>query len=286
MTSTVSEQSEQTEQWGADFFGGLNEMPPEAVDGIAQILEAMGTEPGFQSARRALLEGLELRPGAAVLEAGCGTGSALGDLIAHVGTAGTVRGVDPTAGFVEAARRRAAAAGAGNATYEIGDIRDLPVAANSFDAAFCDKVLIHAGPAVAALGELKRVTCPGGRVGALEWLPYFALSSTRPDLVARLNGMFRQALYDYDVSANLARRFRAVGLVDVHTRAFLAQSAGLDEHPFWRAFLVAQMPMFVHAGLLAAEEAEALVADLEERNAAGEFSGSFIIHICVGTKPV
>src|SRR5712692_1820453 len=82
--------------WGADFFGGLNEMPDEAVGGIGQILEAMGSEPGFHAARRALLQDLGLQPGSAVLEAGCGTGLSLPDVLSAIGPAGQLHGIDPT----------------------------------------------------------------------------------------------------------------------------------------------------------------------------------------------
>ena len=37
--------------WGSDFFGTLNEMPPEPVNGIGHILEAMSTLPAFRDAR-------------------------------------------------------------------------------------------------------------------------------------------------------------------------------------------------------------------------------------------
>jgi hypothetical protein len=31
--------------WGSDFFGALNDLPPEPVTGIGHILEAMATLP-------------------------------------------------------------------------------------------------------------------------------------------------------------------------------------------------------------------------------------------------
>jgi len=273
------------EDWAADFFGEVNQMPAEAVTGLDGILGAMGTEPGFKAARRALLRDLRLKAGKTVFEAGCGSGAALPDLIDLMGREARITATDPTTGFVELATKRALEAEAKNARYAVGDIRDIQQTDGSFDAAFCDKVLIHAGPASAALSELVRVTKSGGRVGALEWMPYFVLGSTRPDLVARFNGMLRQAVYDYNVSANLARLLHESGLVDVEERATLASTTGLDGHPFWRAFLIHQLPMFIHAGLLADEEARAFADDLEALSARGEFSGSFIIHTAAGTKP-
>src|SRR5437868_13413007 len=124
----------------------------------------MGTEPGFRAARLAVLRDLRLRDGTGVLEAGCGTGVALPDLLEVGGPNLNIIGVDPTEAFVTRARERAERLGARQATYKVGDIRALPLDSDSsLDAAFCEKVLIHAGPTSAALGELLRVVRPGGR---------------------------------------------------------------------------------------------------------------------------
>jgi hypothetical protein len=53
---------------------------------------------------------------------------------------------------------------------------------------------------------------------------------------------------------------------------------------FWRAFIVHQMPMFIEVGLIEEATAQAFLADLEELNAEGEFSASFIVQAAVGTK--
>lgn len=278
-------QSIAQQEWGADFFGTLNELPPEPVTGIGHILEAMGTLPTFHDARRWVLGNLGMAPGSALLEAGCGTGVALTEILTVVGSSGRVQGIDPTHAFVEEARHRAEQHGASNARYDIGDIRSIASAAGEFDAAFCDKVLIHAGPPRAALGEMARVTRPGGRIGAIEWFPSFILSATRPEAADAFNAIFTKATYDYPVSANLARHFHAAGLRDVQTEAFLAHTSSLDAHPFWRAFIVHQMPMFVHAGLIGEGITQTFLADLEELEARGEFSASFVVQAAVGVVP-
>jgi ubiquinone/menaquinone biosynthesis C-methylase UbiE len=273
-----------TSDWGSDFFGTLNEMPPEPVNGIGHILEAMSTLPAFRDARRWVLRNLGISQGSSVIEAGCGNAAALPDILSVVGTEGRVVGIDPTIAFVESARTRASQLGVHKARFEVSDIRAIPSADGEFDAAFCDKVLIHAGPPKAALGEMVRVTRGAGRVGAIEWLPFFAMSSSQPAALDTFNDIFRKAVYEYFISCNLARHFRAAGLRDVVTEAFLAHTANLDAHPFWRAFIVQQMPMFIFAGLIEEAPARAFLADIEELNAKGEFSVSFIVQAAVGTK--
>jgi ubiquinone/menaquinone biosynthesis C-methylase UbiE len=273
------------QEWRSDFFGGLNQMPPEPVGLIAQVLEAMATEPAFHTARRALFRDLGLGPGSRVLEGGCGTGAALPDLLETVGASGRIVGTDVTEAFLAQARERAGRLGAKNAEYLSADVRALPQEDGAFDAAFCDKVLLHVGPPRAVLGELVRVTRPGGRVGALEWQPHFTLSTTRPELEAKFNGVFRAAVCDFQACPNLGRYLREAGLRDVVTRAYLAHAHSLDEHPFWRRFLVDHVPLFVHAGLLAEEDGQALVRDLEDLDRKGAFFASFVIRTAVGTRP-
>lgn len=97
--------------WGSDFFGTLNEMPPDPVTGIGQILESMHTLPAFHDGRDWVLRNLGLSRGSSVMEAGCGTGASLPDILAVVGPAGRIVGIDPTFAFVDSARSRAARLG-------------------------------------------------------------------------------------------------------------------------------------------------------------------------------
>lgn len=269
---------------GSDFFGSLNEMPSEPVSALGNVIEAMITLPAFRDARQWVLGNLGVSSGAAILEAGCGSGGALAEVLDRVGPNGRLVGIDPTKPFVERARERAKQLGAPNVRYEIGDVRKLPFEDNQFDATFCDKVLLHAGPAPAMLGEMARVTKPDGRVGAIEWLTYFSLSATRPGLADAFNAVFQKSMYDFQVSANLARHFHSAGLSGVQTNAFLAHTSSLDAHPLWRVFIIQQMPMFVQAGLIDGSTGAELTADLEELNRKGEFSASFIVQAAVGTK--
>jgi ubiquinone/menaquinone biosynthesis C-methylase UbiE len=247
-----------SERWGSDFFGGLNDFPPEPVAFIGQILDTMAALPAFRDARQWVLRNLGVPSGGAILEAGCGNAASHAGLHAVVGPRGRIVGIDPTSAFIEMARSRSPQQGPAKAVYEVGDIRALPCKDGEFDAALCDKVLIHAGPASAALSEMLRVTRPGGGVGAIEWLPFF-------------------------VSANLARHFHAAGLKNVRTQAFLAHTTSLDDPP-WRAFIVHQMPMFIHAGLIEEPQARAFLSDVEALNKAGNFSASFIVQAATGVK--
>src|ERR1022692_3055719 len=94
------------EEWGSDFFGGLNELPPEPVAGIGHILDAMTTLTAFRDARQWVLGNLGVRSGGSILEAGCGNGASHSDLHAMVGPHGRIVGIDPTKAFIESAQSR------------------------------------------------------------------------------------------------------------------------------------------------------------------------------------
>ena len=269
--------------WQSDFFGTLNDLPPEPVADLARTLELMGSEPGYRAARIALLAQLAVGANGTVVDAGCGTGVALTDLLEVYGAELRVIGIDPTEQFLEHARKRATRLAAA-ARYEAGDIRELPLDDASVDAAFCDKVLLHTGPTTAALAELVRIVRPGGRVGAIEWSPQFMLSTTDRHAEEAFNAMVRQACYDYTVAGNLARHFRGVGLSELSVNTFVVGTDTLDEHPFWRAFLIEQLPLFVHAGLLADDIARDLAEDLEALNCRDGFSAAFMVRTAVGVR--
>src|SRR5205085_11853876 len=55
----------------------------------------------------------------------------------------------------------------------------------------------------------------------------------------RYNGIYRAAVSDYHVGANLERHLRAAGLTEISARTYMSSASSLDRHPFWRLFLLA-----------------------------------------------
>src|SRR5215468_938611 len=73
-----------------------------------------------------------LRPGLRLLDVGCGPGTLTVDLARRVAPA-PVTGIDVSAEVVREARDHAAAAGAANVTFAVGDFREAGLAEGSFD---------------------------------------------------------------------------------------------------------------------------------------------------------
>jgi SAM-dependent methyltransferase len=270
-------------EWKSDLWGRMNKAADPAA--VIRTLDGFAEMEGLAAARSALLADLRLRPGLHVLEAGCGPGTALPALLERVGPSGRVLGVDPTTAFIAEARRRAAALGAANTEYREGDIREIPYPDGSFDAVFCDKVLIHVGPTPQALGEMVRVTKPGGRVGALEWdLCALSLNSDEPELTAKLIEVGCQMQYRGWAGRALRDEFRSAGLRDIRFRPHLAHTTDLDAAAGWRWLLKNRADRAVAKEVLDEATARRWVEHFEGMNRRGAFCCTIIVYTAVGTR--
>jgi ubiquinone/menaquinone biosynthesis C-methylase UbiE len=126
----------------------------------------MGREKQVRSQTIALAE---LRPGARVLEVGCGTGTlAIAAALAapHV----EVQGIDPAPEMVERARHKAETANV-EARFEVGVIEKLDFGDAQFDVVLSSLMLHHLPETTRCSGiaEILRVLKPGGRLVAVDF---------------------------------------------------------------------------------------------------------------------
>lgn len=111
---------------------------------------------------RELLRTADLQPGERVLDVACGTGVVTRAAAEHVGSTGTVTGVDVAPEMIEVAKATPAA-GAPIQWYE-ADAASLPLPDASYDVAFCQMGLMFVEDQAGALAEMHRVLAPGGRI--------------------------------------------------------------------------------------------------------------------------
>lgn len=271
-------------EWRSDLWGRMNKAADPGA--VIRTLDGFEEIQGLAAARRELLADLRLGPGHRVLEAGCGPAIALPALLERVGPGGRVAGIDPTLAFIEDARRRAAARGAANAEYREGDIREIPYPDAAFDVTFCDKVLIHVGPTERALGEMVRVTKPGGRVGALEWdLCALSLHSDEPELTAKMIELGCEMQYRGGAGRALKDLFQAAGLLEIRFRPQLAHTTDLDAGAGWRGLLKNRADRAVAKQVLDEAAAQRWLDHFEALNRRGAFCCTIIIYTCAGTRP-
>ena len=104
-----------------------------------------------------------VRAGMRVLDVGCGPGALTSELAGRVGEE-RVAAIDPAPQFVAACRARVP-----GADVREGVAESLPWEDDTFDAALCSLVVAWMSDADQGIGEMARVTKPGGVVAAAMW---------------------------------------------------------------------------------------------------------------------
>lgn len=177
---------------------------------------------------RQAIASLALRPGMRVLDAGCGTGEALGGFAAVVGGEGLVVGADLAGAHVAAARATAPA----DCPVLQANLLQLPFAPASFDLVWSVNTINHLHDPVATVADLATLLRGGGRIalGQSSLLPdmYFAWDAR---LERRVNEAVRQYYRErYQVSERgladvraLVGRLRRAGLSGVTARTFMIE---------------------------------------------------------------
>ena len=135
--------------------------------GMVASLEARGRTPGYLGALRSLMQAVQLRPGEAILEVGCGTGVLDRWLARHTQGRNRIVGIDISAFFLREAVALAKKDGLENVVeFQEGSAEALPFPDASFDIAMSSTV-IQRVDADKMLAEMVRVTKPGGRVAVI-----------------------------------------------------------------------------------------------------------------------
>jgi ubiquinone/menaquinone biosynthesis C-methylase UbiE len=135
-------------------------------DELLGFLDRAATVPEIQDAKRRATEALGLASGERVLDAGCGTGVDLIDMLAPTLPGGAVVGIDRSERAVKAARARVA--GQQGVSVEVADAHALPFESGEFDAVRMDRTLLHLEDPDRGLSELRRVLTRSGRLVVLE----------------------------------------------------------------------------------------------------------------------
>ena len=122
------------------------------------------TDTWFQPVTNILLERLDLRPGATVLELAAGTGGLTKHLARAVGPSGRIIATDSGGRMVELARRNLAQWGLSQATARVMDGEHPDLAAGSVDAIACRQAVMFFEQPGEALKRLRATLRPGGRL--------------------------------------------------------------------------------------------------------------------------
>lgn len=203
---------------------GVNAHMPVADYAAYLDRHAAAARPEYQ----AMLHAVGLAPGWQVLDAGCGGGSFLADIAAHVGPTGSIHALDLDPDNVTVAMERAAALPC-PVTAVVGDVTRLPWPDHRFDAVWCANTLQYVDDAAypRALAELHRVVRPGGLLALKEYdVTTLLLHPADPSLVGQLlqtDHPSAQRMRRLARAFGFRTRLLALGLQRVEQRTWLVE---------------------------------------------------------------
>lgn len=227
-----------------------------------------------EESMRLVREAAGVGPQDTILDVACGPGLVACDFARH---ARHVTGIDLTPAMIEQAEARRRAEGLDNLSWHVGDVASLPFPDGSFSVAFTRYSFHHLLDPRAVLGEMVRVTRPGGRVAVVDVYTSSPEQAAAYDHVERLRDPSHVRALGLEELKGL---FGGAGLVGLTTDFY-----GLD---------VALEPLlassFPEAG--AAEEVRRIFAadvgvdrlGVGARRAGGDLWFTFPIAVLVGRK--
>jgi len=194
------------------------------------------------------------------LDVGCGTG-ALTEAIVALNLPQRLVAVDPSAGFLEYAKRRVRH---GAVSFETADARALPLEDASVDAAVSGLVLNFVPEPAMAVAEMRRVTRPGRTVAAYVWdyadrmelMRYFWDAAIALDTTAATLDEGRR--FPMCRPDPLRELFTASGLHDVTVQPIDIATRFTTFDDYWSPFLGGQGPAPGYAMSLSEERRGAL----------------------------
>jgi ubiquinone/menaquinone biosynthesis C-methylase UbiE len=252
---------------------------------LSSHLDAVAETAPIQLAAQHAIELMRLRPGEKALDAGCGTGSFFAPLAAALGPNGEIVGVDHAPEFFESARQQYAAAKASTGlTLVDADINDLPFDAGTFDAAHCERVLIHLADPQQALRELHRVVRPGGWVVAVEPdLAGWRVDHEDRENVAKIAAGFMASIRNPSMGLELNRRMAEVGLVNRQYRFVTEVETTIE--PDIVVYYEQAAESAARQGLLSMTQARTTLDALKEQAELGQFTSYSSLFIWAGQVP-
>jgi SAM-dependent methyltransferase len=208
----------------------------------------------------------EIGNGEAVLDVGSGTG-ALSTALRAAATHGNVTGVDPSVTYVKHASRRSRDP---FLRFVVGDARRLPFENAAFDKTVSALVLNFVPEPARALGEMVRVTKPGGVVTSAVWdygegmqmLRVFWDEAAAVDPAAKSRDEAHMPLC---AAGQLTALWQEAGLRDVQEVALTVALHFTSFDDYWGPFLLGQGPAGAYASALSPESRRALAQRLRWR---------------------
>jgi ubiquinone/menaquinone biosynthesis C-methylase UbiE len=261
-----------------------------AADGAADAeervnyLERVSRMPLLRAVAASSLNCLRVMPSQSVLEVGCGSGVFLPRLAEAVGPFGQVTGIDAVAALVDAARVHVRQCPA--VTVHEANAYDLPFDDAAFDAAHCERVLMHLEHPDRALQEMRRVVKPGGWIVAAEpdW-GGLQIASADAEAMSQLIASWTGHLEHPRMGLQLLGLFADAQLLERSIEPIVSAVTDYQELVTYGLDLPRAAADLGAAGVLSAERSQAVLDECTSASAEGRFFGYIGVFVVSGRVP-
>lgn len=180
-----------------------------------------------------LADAAGVAPGHRALDVGCGPGALTAVLVERLGS-DHVAALDPSEPFVEAARSRLP-----GVDIRLAGAESIPFDDDSFDLALAELVVQFMSDPLAGVGEMARVTKPGGTIAACIWdhggdrgalSPFWKVARTLDPRLDDESGQLGAR------DGQLAQLFEEVGLHDVRSMLLTVHRDYASFDDWWEPF--------------------------------------------------
>lgn len=227
----------------------------------------------------------DIQPGMIVLDAGCGTGVDVATMAQLVGASGHVYGVDFSEAMIASARQRIDLNNS-PVTFQQASIYQLPFEDNFFDRVRADKVFQHLAEPEMALGELFRVTKPGGKIITADPDHDSLIIDTPFTEVNEAFVRFRSRhMAQGGIAHQMYRLLKSLGMSDVFVEPRTSAYTDYNEKKVSSPYLE-EIWMANEYGIVSRDAAQTWVDYLEAAIESGQFLCLQTYIITTGTKPV
>jgi SAM-dependent methyltransferase len=258
----------------ADLHEGFRDPGRVAADELIRFLHEADRLPGIRAIQRAMRRRIDLRPGARLLDAGCGIGLEAARL-ANEHPKVLVTGLDRNAELLRIARREPNPHPA-NLSWLEADLVALDLPDSCFDIVRTERVLMYLpDPELdSAIDELVRLLRPGGQLVLFE-LDYGATilsAGSHPDAVLRrVNELLDDSLPQPRAGRRIPGLLTDRGLADVDAQPFSFAVNG----SVWRRIVHDTLTARAHEDGALDAPARSWLDEQSEAAAGGVFLGAF-----------
>ncbi|QBD74641.1 methyltransferase domain-containing protein [Ktedonosporobacter rubrisoli] len=244
-------------------------------------LDGLRTQQQIQLIKEQSYRLLAPEQGHQLLDIGCGTGEDADALARLVAPSGKVIGLDSSVTMIAQARKRWAGS-VSPVEFSEGDCTQLPFADSSFDGCRAERVLQHLDDPARAIGEMVRVTRPGGRVLIIDIDHGMrALDMANRELTRRVLAFLSEHRRNSWIGRQVPGLMRRHGLDLLSIVPMVRCFTTFEEREAMQDLLAAAQ----REEVISQQEASEFFSELEQRERDGLFFQAKVMFIVVGQKP-